>query len=216
MYLCIKMMMHDKCVQIWEDAYEVDVLKLYTWAYRQTCGWVTEPVSETCRFKSSASQPGKALRNCRQKLPSRACPARTPSALELTLSLPAQGPTSAPTLSSKSDNVSFSIFFHSHDTLWGRYFKEIIKRMNSYKSKLKTEALFSDLPIGQASSYFSDVLHGLPAHGFLAAWAGAEARGRASAAPGTGLPGFSRACECSAEGAELSLFSSILCSFSCL
>lgn len=75
--------------------------------------------------------------------------------------------------------------------------------MNSCKSKLKTEALFPDLPTGQASS-FSDVLHGLPALGFLAAWAGAEAGGRASAAPGAGLPCFSRPWECSTEAAELS------------
>lgn len=143
---------------------------------------------------------GTAGRSCHP----RPCPAQTPSALRFTLSLPAQGPTSSLTLSSKSDNVSFSFFFHSHDTQWGRYFKEIITWMNSYKSKLKMEALFPDLPIGQASSYFSDVLHGLPAHGFLADWARAEARGRASAAPGTGLPCFSRPGECSTEEAELS------------
>lgn len=78
---------------------------------------------------------GTASRSCQ----SRACPALIPSALGFTLSLPAQGPTSSPTLPSKSDNVSFS-FFHSHDTLWDRHFKEIIKWMNSYQSKLKAQS----------------------------------------------------------------------------
>lgn len=83
------------------------------------------------------------------------------------------------------------------------------------KNRSSTEALFSDLPTGRASD-FTGILYGLPAHGFLADWAGTEARGQASAAPATRPPCFSRPCECSAEAAELSLFSSILCSFVCL
>lgn len=84
----------------------------------------------------------------------------------------------------------------------------------TYKSS-STEALFSDLPIGWAS-YFTDILYGLPVCGFLADWAGTDARGLASAAPATCTPCFSRPCAYSAEEAELSWFSSILCSFMCL
>lgn len=57
---------------------------------------------------------------------------------------------------------------------------------------------------GRAASYFTDVPYGLPAHGFLADWAGTETRGQASAAPATRPPCFSRSRDCSAEGAELS------------
>lgn len=189
---------------------------IYGHADKHVAGSQSKSAKPAC-LRALPAGPGKLSGTAGRSCHPRPCPARTPSALRFTLSLPA--PTSSPTLSSKSDNVSFSFFFHPHDTQWGRYFKEIIKWMNSCKSKLKPEALFPDLPTGRASwasSYFSDVLHGFPAHGFLADWAGAEARGRASAAPGAGLPCFSRPSECSTEEAELSLFSSILCSFSCL
>lgn len=75
--------------------------------------------------------------------------------------------------------------------------------MNGYKLTLNI-AWFSDLPMGRTASYFTDVPYGLPAHGFLADWAGTETRGQASAAPATRPPCFSRPCDGSAEGAELS------------
>lgn len=75
--------------------------------------------------------------------------------------------------------------------------------MNGYKLKFNI-VLFSDLPIRRAAASFTDVLYGLPAHGFLADGAGTETRGQASAAPATRPPCFSRPCKRSAEGAEVS------------
>lgn len=113
---------------------------IYGHADKHVAGSQSKSAKPAC-LRALPAGPGKLSGNAGRSCHPRPCPARTPSALRLTLSLPAQGPTSSPTFSSKSDNVSFSFFFHSHDTQWGRYFKEIIKWMNSCKSKLKTEAV---------------------------------------------------------------------------
>lgn len=129
---------------------------------------------------------GKALENCRQRLQLQDLPWTDQN---FTLSLPAPGPTSPTSAVSFPPRVL------------------IIKDENAIRSG-KREQL--QTPARQKSCFWSSKMDKLLLTssvpfkvywGFLGDWAGAGARGLASAAPAPGAPCFSTPCECPAEDA---------------
>lgn len=99
------MMMHDKC------KYEKMLMKLTdsNCMYGHTDKHVAGTQSKSAKpapLRASPASPGKLSGTAGRSCHPRACPALNPFALKFTLCLPAQGPTSPPNVSSKSDKMS--------------------------------------------------------------------------------------------------------------
>lgn len=177
---------------------------------RKLCKWSLGKTSWTqnnSRNLPSILSPGRASGTADRGYSFRTCPELISCAQNFTLSLPAPGPISP---------TSVFLFLPWVLTLWGRYVScqhyEVRERENSYKLQLRRSLAWSsntDKLLLTSSMLFKVYW------GFLGDWVGAGTRGLASAAPALGAPCFPRPCEFSAE-AELSLSSSILCSFVCL